>query len=351
MFITNSIPARTAIFGSEAWLYFSGTSYLGLSQNLDFQNLIIEGLQKQGTNFGGSRLSNLRLQIFEAAENGLAKWTGAAAALTISSGTLAGQLVIKTLQNSGKFYFAPGVHPALFGEGEYSNLDFHNWTQFILEETPHLKSPIVLFSNTLDPLKAKKFDFSWLQQLPNHIPITLVLDDSHGIGITGKDGAGVFSTLQLPENVELIVIASLGKALSIPGGVILGTQNFIQKIWQSPYFGGASPISPAYLHAFLQAKDLYQNRRQILFRNIEIFKSAIEPLNLFQTFDNYPVFYTPENTLADFLQQHKTLISSFPYPTAQSERITRVVLNAAHTEADLTQLLDLLKTFVTLQNK
>lgn len=345
MFITNSIPGRTAIFNNEEWLYFSGTSYLGLSQNVDFQNLIIEGIQIYGANFGGSRLSNLRLQIFEEAENKLAKWTGSEAALTISSGTLAGQLVVKTLRNSGKFYFAPGVHPALFGEGEYSNLDFNNWTQFILEETPHLKSPIVLFSNTLDPLKAKQFDFSWIQRLPNNIPITIVLDDSHGIGITGKNGAGIFSSLKTPKNVELIVIASLGKALSIPGGVILGTKDFIQKIWQRPYFGGASPISPAYLYAFLQAKELYKNQRQILFRNIEYFKTATETFHLFQTFDQYPVFYTSQNALADFLQHHKVLISSFPYPTAESERITRVVLNAAHTQEDLIILIQYLLEF------
>lgn len=351
MFITETIPGRTAIFNNEEWRYFSGTSYLGLSQNADFHHLIIEGLQKYGANFGGSRLSNIRLQIFEAAENHLAKWTGAEAALTISSGALAGQLVVKTLQNQGKFYFAPGVHPALFGEGDYSNLSFDHWTQFILEEAQNLKSPLILFSNTLDPLKAKSFDFDWIQQLPNHIPITIVLDDSHGFGITGESGAGILPALQIPENVEVIVVASLGKALSISGGVILSSKTFIQQIWQSPYFGGASPIAPAYLHAFLQAKELYKKQRQILFHNIEYFKKATHSLDLFQTFDNYPVFYTLQNDLATFLQQHKILISSFSYPTAQSEHITRIVLNAAHISADLIELIDLLKTFVALQNK
>lgn len=349
MQITKQIPGRTAIFNNEAWLYFSGTSYLGLSQNTDFQNLIIEGIQQYGTHFGGSRLSNLRLEIFEASENHLANWTGAEAALTVSSGTLAGQLVVKMLENSGKFYFAPGVHPALFGEGMYSELHFENWTQFILEEAQHSKRPLVLFSNTLDPLKARQFDFHWIQHLPNNIPITLVLDDSHGMGITGKDGAGIFSNLKMPENVELIVVASLGKALSIPGGVVLGNKHFIQKIWESPYFGGASPVNPAYLQAFLQAKDLYQQQRQILFQHIESFQSATESLKLFQTFPGYPVFYTPENALADFLKHHKALISSFAYPTAQSETITRIVLNAAHTEDDLIHLTDLLKEFVHLR--
>ncbi len=351
MQITNQIPGRTAFFNQEEWLYFSGTSYLGLSQNIDFQNFIIEGIQRYGAHFGGSRLSNIRLQIFEEAEDQLVSWTGAAAALTVSSGTLGGQLVVKILENGGKFYFAPGVHPALFGEGDYSESNFEDWTHFVIEEAHRSKVPLLLLSNTLDPLKARRFDFNWLQQLPNNIPITLILDDSHGIGITGKDGAGVFSTIQVPENVELIVIASLGKALSIPGGVILGNKPFIQKIWQSSYFGGASPANPAYLQAFLQAQELYQQQRQILFRHIAHFKTETESLNLFHSFEAYPVFYTPDHQVANFLKQHKALISSFPYPTAQSEHITRVVLNAAHTEADLLQLIAFLKRFVALQNK
>lgn len=351
MQITNQIPGRTAFFNNEAWRYFSGTSYLGLSQNIDFKKLIIEGFQQYGAHFGGSRLSNLRLEIFETAENELANWAGAEAALTISSGTLAGQLVVKTLQHTGKFYFAPGVHPALFGEGDYAELDFDNWAALMVEKLNQSKSPSVLLSNTLDPLKAQQFDFKWIQQLPNNIPITLVLDDSHGIGVTGKNGAGIFSNLQIPDNVELIVIASLGKALSIPGGVILGKQQFMRKIWQSSFFGGASPISPAFLHAFLKAKELYQQQQQILFGNIAFFNTATDVLNLFKTrFRQYPVFYTPQNGLADFLKEYKMLISSFSYPTAQSERITRVVLNAAHTKEDLMDLIALLKEFVTLRN-
>ncbi|MDX1940318.1 MAG: aminotransferase class I/II-fold pyridoxal phosphate-dependent enzyme [Saprospiraceae bacterium] len=345
MFLTDHLQGRTVHVNGEECLYFSGTSYLGIAQNLGFQEILHTSIQQYGTNFGGSRLSNLRFKIFEEAEDYLAQWTGAEAALTVSSGTLAGQLVLKTLQTNSKFYFAPGVHPALFGEGDYSELSYNNWADFIIKEVNKSKKPVALFSNTLDPLRAKQFDFSWLGYLPNDIPITLILDDSHGIGVTGKDGIGIFSTIQSPENMELIVVASLGKALAIPGGVILGNKNFIENIWQSPFFGGASPIVPAYLDAFLQAKELYQQAWQILLNCIKIFAEATKELDLFQKIPDYPVFYTPKNELANYLQEYKVLISSFPYPTAKDERITRVVLNAAHTEQDLKYLIDLIKSF------
>lgn len=344
MFITNYLPGRIAQLNGENWLYFSGTSYLGMVQNSDFQNLICENIQQYGANFGGSRLSNLRLKIYEEAEQYLANWTGAEAALTVSSGSLAGQLVVKVLQNQGKFYFAPGVHPALFGEGNYSESPMNQWISYILKEAAQ-DEPMVLFSNALDPLRAKAFDFNWLFQIPKETPLTLVLDDSHGLGVTGINGAGTFSTLQIPENVQLIVISSLGKALTIPGGVILGSKNLIQQIWQSPYFGGASPVIPAYLATFLEAGYLYHDARQRLFSIIQAFHDGVKTLGLFENLANYPVFYTKMNNLAEYLLTHKILISSFPYPTPQDERITRVVLNAAHTNADIDHLVNFIKTF------
>ncbi len=344
---TDQTPGRTVRLGAEEWLYFSGTSYLGLSQNTDFQGLIFDGIRRYGANFGGSRRSNLQFPVFEQAEDYLAKWLSAEAALTLSSGTLAGQLAVKALQNSGKFYFAPDVHPALFGEGDYADASFEQWAGYILEEAQR-GEPMVLFANALDPLRARQPDFSWLLELRRDTSVTLVLDDSHGLGITGREGAGVLSTLFVPENVTLIVVASLGKALSLPGGVIAGSQNFVQHIWQSPHFGGASPLPPAYLDAFLNARHLYWRAREILFANVASFQTATQAFGLFRSLDQYPVFYTPQSELTDFLQQYKVLISSFPYPSPYDERITRVVLNAAHTAEDLQRLIDFLKRFLNL---
>jgi 8-amino-7-oxononanoate synthase len=51
--------------------------------------------------------------------------------------------------------------------------------------------------------------------------------------------------------------------------------------------------------------------------------------------DNYPVFYTPENALFDYLLNEKIFISHFAYPKPNDPPITRVVLSALHTAADI----------------
>lgn len=49
-------------------LQFSGTNYLGINGNKDFQALVYAGMQKYGLHYGGSRFSDLCPGIYEEAE-------------------------------------------------------------------------------------------------------------------------------------------------------------------------------------------------------------------------------------------------------------------------------------------
>ena len=180
--------------------------------------------------------------------------------------------------------------------------------------------------------------------------IILILDDSHGFGITGVNGGGIHSTLKLPENVELLVISSLGKAFGIPAGAIIGQKKRLEEIWKTPFFGGASPAPLPYLHAFIQAQELYIQQRQNLFNNIQYFIQKTAPTKLFQYIEDYPVFYTPKKEIADLLKQHQILISSFSYPTPADDPITRVVINSLHTKEDLFKIIELLSNSVLFQS-
>ena len=248
-----ALPGRSIDIDGTPFLYFSGTSYLGMSRNEIFQELLREGLARYGANFGGSRLGNIRFAVFEEAEIWLAGFAGAEAGLTVSSGTLAGRLLVEHFRGKASLYFAPGTHPALWGEGNYFQGTFESWVGYIMQEAARGQGPMVLFANSVDPLLVRKNAFEWLQQFPPGRPATVVVDDSHGFGVCGANGSGVWKELEAPDNVEAVVISSLGKAMGIPGGLILSSRAWIQQIWHSPFFGGASPAPPAFLYAMLKA--------------------------------------------------------------------------------------------------
>jgi len=348
--LTDELPGRTLRTREKEFLYFSGTSYLGMARNEAFNFYLQEGLKRYGTNYSSSRLSNVQLAVFEEAETYLADYTGAEAAITLSSGFLAGQLVVRTLAGTGSFLYGPGTHPALWlMPPQPTTQDFEAWVQ----EVPHLiattkATDVFLLFNSLDPLFAKSYPMHWLQQLPaTQKNITLIVDDSHGFGVTGQMGAGIFSTLVVPNGMRKIVVSSLGKALGIPGGVILADKPTIAALRKSSFFGGGSPVVPAYLYAFLRAPEIYQQARAQLSTNIRYFANQTSQLNLFRSQPGYPVFYSPQNQLYSYLLGQDILISSFPYPTPAHDHITRVVLSSLHTQSDLDRLVAGINKFCT----
>jgi 8-amino-7-oxononanoate synthase len=344
----DTLPGRTVLIENQEFLYFSGTSYLGMARNAEFQSYVQEGFARYGTNFSNSRISNVQLAVFDEAENYLAAHTGAGAALTLSSGFLAGQLVVRQLQLEGRFVYAPQTHPALWLENEIAVTEHHHadWVRNLPSVLESISEPhVVLLSNSLDPLYVEKYDFSWVAQLPDNKHFTIVIDDSHGLGVIGKDGGGIFGQIPTPPHVELIVTSSLGKALGLPGGVILSGRKRIEQFKKSPFFTTGSPMSPAYLHAFLRAEKLYAILRQRLFQNSIFFKAQTPASQLFRSFDNYPVFHTDSNELYEYMRRNHILISSFPYPSARHPSITRLVVSALHTDEDMNEVIKKVNAF------
>ncbi|MFN4145759.1 MAG: aminotransferase class I/II-fold pyridoxal phosphate-dependent enzyme [Runella sp.] len=327
------LPNRTIKIGTKEYLYFSGTSYLGLPQNADFQQLLLEGLQKVGSVYGSSRNGNLQMTVYQEAEAKLAAWVGADASLTMSSGMLAGQAAVRYLMLEGyELLYAPDAHPAVWHWPEITPFITTNPFEKI---TQSCAKKIAYVSNSVDALRGKLHDFDWLHWLSGDYDITLLIDDSHGLGITGIEGKGVWSRLPLYQHIRYIVTASLAKGMGLAGGVILTDEDTIQKIRQTAYFGGCSPMAPHQLYAYLHANVLYRQAIEDLSRNINYFQSKVQSLDLFEYSPNYPVFYCQDDRLYDFLLERNILVYSFSYPRPTDKANTRIVISAWHTTDDL----------------
>jgi 7-keto-8-aminopelargonate synthetase-like enzyme len=269
----------------------------------------------------------------------------------MSSGFLAGQLIaqwIKRLFSKGyAISYAPHTHPAVFcGLEKIDSHDFESWVEQVVLQSYLSPKGMVLVCNAVDVLHAKVHNFEWIKRLNTAKEIILVVDDSHGIGITGLSGKGIYAQIPHRENVTKVVIASMGKALGMPTGMILGNQAIIEALKKDSFYTGASPALPAYCYAFLKIWEEYQKQLVILKKNIRFFSTAIKDLNLFDCAEDYPVFRTYQSALYPFLLKNQVLISSFPYPKPDSEPINRVVLSSLHTLSDLAYLVELLKLFM-----
>ncbi|TMU57019.1 aminotransferase class I/II-fold pyridoxal phosphate-dependent enzyme [Flagellimonas algicola] len=345
--IIDSYPGRTIYKNWKEYLYFGGTSYLGLQLDKEFQDLYIKNLRKYGTNYGASRKSNIQLKIFEEAETHLAKLAGSESCITLSSGYLAAQLVVQALVKQGHPAIAvPNAHIALSTDNVIqtaSPKEFHTKLSEILNLDKNIV-PVILF-DTIDFSKGQYPDFELLRQLPLD-KIILVGDDSHGIGIVGTQGNGCYSMLKQLEPVQLIVCSSLGKGLGIQAGAVFGDKAAVAMLRDTSFFGGASPASPAFLSTLLNAGDIYNKRRGILMKHLEFMEGIPHFKQLFTHITGHPTFEFCNPELAKFLEQNGFIFTNFNYPDDNGPIVSRIVLSAYHKKEDIHKLADCLHNFI-----
>lgn len=330
--IVNQFPDRSIQIDNIDYLYFGGTNYLGMTTTIDFQNLLFESIKKWGTAYGSSRNSNIKLSIYETAEKVLAKNIGTEAALAVSSGMVAGKFVVDHLLNTTDaiFHF-PDIHPALM---ETSSLPiFINGALNAKVFDPSI-SKITILTDSIPGFSVAPVDLKIILEIPQEKEIFLVVDESHSFGIYGNEWLNDFDK----ENITIIKVASMGKALGLSGGVIASNQTIITEIRNQKEFIGSSGMNPAFLDTYCKAQDIYLQQKQKLEQNLKYLDTHFNNRNEFTFNKNYPVIYFKNEVVSEKLFNNRIITTSFNY-TNGTEKLNRIVINANHTFQDLDQLI------------
>lgn len=336
MHLVDSFPGRIAIANQKSYLYFGGTAYLGLQDHTPFQDIFIKNIKRYGTNYGASRKSNIQFSVFKKAESQLAAIVGSEACLTVSSGYLAGQFLSQYLLKLGyQAFYAPNTHSALHGAHAQNSASY---ATLEVEIQDYLKSdnpaPAVLFLDSIDFSGCNYPNFEALQQLPLS-QLTLVVDDSHGIGVVGTNGSGVYTQLQSFGAREILMSCSLGKGYGIQAGAVFGSTKVIDQLENSLFFGGASPASPAAMATFIEAQAIYKNRQDTLSNNLKTFLEASKLSHRMNHMPGHPTFSYQDDALTEELYQNGILVTNFKYPNEDASVMSRIVLSASHTKNDI----------------
>jgi len=327
----NEFPDRLINIEGVDYLYFGGTNFLGISTNSDFQTILLESIKKWGTAYGSSRNSNIQLSIYETAENILAENLNVEAALTVSSGMLAGKLVVEYLSNTtdAMFHF-PDAHPALMNPPSLPILVNGELNTKLFDATI---SKITVLTDAVPSQYVEPIDLSLLLTIPKEIEINLVIDESNSFGILGNEWQNTLKE----ENIYIIKVASLGKAIGISGGVIAGKHSFISKMRNQDCFIGAAGMNPAFLETYVNAQEVYNSQKKKLEQNLSYFKNHFSNSAIFTFHPSYPIIYFDDELVSKKLFENKIITTSFKY-TNESGRLNRIVITANHTIEDLIHL-------------
>lgn len=340
MFLLDNTPGRKCNIEGEEFLFFSGYAYLGMNHVKKFTDLVKEGVTKYGILFPSSRNSNTRLNLYEKFESRLSELTGMEDTVSFSSGYLAGKTIANILSSGKNILIAPGSHPAIQIETEnkINSSGFNEWKN----EVPYFinsseENEFVIISDSVDILKAQVHNFSFAKNIDPSKKVTFLIDDSHGIGVLGKNGQGIISHLPKKKNIEYIISYSLSKAFNIDGGAVSCSKKWSDKLRQHPNYTSSTAISPALIHAFLKGRKLYTVQREKLLKNIN-YLTKYMPLYILKHDHLLPVFICEDDNAEDIFFGKKIIISSFGYPDPSSKKISRIVINALHTKKDIRKL-------------
>jgi glycine C-acetyltransferase len=185
--------------------------------------------------------------------------------------------------------------------------------------------------------------------------VTVVVDDSHGVGALGATGRGTEE--ETGARVDLL-IATLGKALGVNGGYVVGPRTVIDWLRErSPFYVYSNPITPAEAAAASRAVDVLDSEegRTLLERlraRTEQFEVGLRDLGHETIPGPHPVVpllvRDTERTraLVRHLRAEGVLATGLAYPVVpRGEEEVRFQLSAEHTAADVAEALAALERF------
>ncbi|TLG13542.1 8-amino-7-oxononanoate synthase [Nocardia cyriacigeorgica] len=208
----------------------ASNDYLGLARHPEVIEGAVAAVRRWGAGSTGSRLVTGTTTEHELLEAELAEFMGAEAGLVFASGYAANLGVVTALAGRGSLIVSDaGSHASL--------VDACRLSRARVEIAPHCDVSAVdrlLASRTeeralvlTDSVFSADGDLAPLADLHRVTRANgavLVVDEAHGLGVRGTGGCGLVHEVGLAGEPDLVITATLSKALAAQGGAVLASE-------------------------------------------------------------------------------------------------------------------------------
>ena len=356
-----------AVDGAYVWiggrrlLNFASNDYLGLAQHPALREALAVAAARWGVGATAAHLLGGHREEHAALEAVLARWTGRERALLFSDGWMANLGVVSTLLERDDVCVQDKLNHA-------SLLDAARLAGCELKRYPHADcdgaarqldarpdAAALLASDGVFSMDGDVAPLRELASLCAEKRATLMIDDAHGIGVLGDEGAGSVADAGLAQADVPILMATLGKALGVAGAFVAGSAALIDGLVQSARpFIYTTAMPPALAAAARAAVDIARFegwRRDRLARLIAHFRSGASTAGLELMASRTPIQPVVIGESAAALAASAELeVAGFYVPAIRPPTVPdgkarlRVTLSALHAESDVERLLAALET-------
>jgi 8-amino-7-oxononanoate synthase len=344
------------------YVNFSSNNYLGLTHHPRLLQAIDTSA---GVGSAAASLISGYTDLHAATEAALAKWKGTESAVLLPSGYQANLAAVQTLAAIGESYPAGVrflvdklVHASLIDAVRATESPLrvfpHNGLSKLsrlLEESDPQQLQVVL-SESIFSMDGDAADLSGLAKLKESHNFVLLLDEAHGSGVYGKNGAGYAAELQLQQIVDVSIV-TLSKAIGCVGGAVCSSNIFRDALIN---FGRAyiysTSIPPMIATCITAAIDVMRDepRRQNRVRELARYvRAELSSLNI-PAGDSpiIPIVIGEEEAAlraAEKLREENLLVVAVRPPTvaAGASRL-RVTLSCDHSDDEIEKLLSCVRS-------
>ena len=334
---------------------FNSNDYLGLAGHPQVAEALAAGAKKYGCGSTGSHLVCGHHYEHQALEEELADFVGRPRALLFSSGYMANLGVMQALLGRHDTVVGDRLnHASLIDAARlsgarhrrYSHVDVASADQYLQATGDGQK---LLVTDSVFSMDGDIAPLAKLADVADERDACMMVDDAHGFGVSGRDGAGSVQAAGLTVEQVPVLMATLGKAAGLQGAFVAGSETLIEGLIQfarTYVYTTALPAAvAAALRVSLRLIQSEQWRRDQLVANVNYFRSAAEQLGL----PLLPSATAIQGVVADDnqtaiawaqqLQEEGLGVTAIRAPTVPkgSERL-RVTLSAVHTTAEIDQL-------------
>lgn len=347
---------REITLDGQRYRHFSSNDYLGLSQHPAVMAAWQQGVREAGVGAGASGHVTGYSRHHAQLEQQLASWLGYPRALLFISGFAANQAVIHLLaQKSDRIIADKLAHVSLLDAASHSPATLrrfaHNQPASLAKLlATRAEGGTLVVTEGVFSMDGDSAPLAELAAETRRAGGWLLVDDAHGIGVTGEQGRG--SCWQQQVKPELLVV-TFGKGFGVSGAALLcddATADYVEQFSRHLIYSTAMP--PAQCCALLAALAQIQQGdalRARLQQNIARFRAGAAqlPWQLMASDSAIQPLIVGENRAALALAQRLALagcwVSAIRPPTVPpgTARL-RITLTAAHHPEDIDALLEAL---------
>ncbi len=359
--------ARMSVNG-QSILAFCSNDYLGLAQHPRLVQAACDAAQVYGVGSGASPMVSGHSAANAALEHELAAFVGLPRALYFYAGFATNSSIVPALVGAGDAIFSDALnHACLIDGARLSRAQIHRYAHADLaalerELAQSSAARKLVMSDAVFSMDGDSADIAGLLALCERHDALLLLDDAHGFGVLGPQGRGTLAQAGLygpKASRRVLYMATLGKAAGVAGAFVAGDDALVEWLLQktrSYTFATAAPaLLASALRVSLQVIEQDDWRRTHLQRLVARLRSsltaglqgsrwqlsdsqtAIQPLLIGRNDEAL--------TVMEGLRLRGIWVPAIRPPTVpEGTARLRIALSAAHTEADVDQLIEALAT-------